>query len=124
MMDERSSDDDEEELAASAEEEERAVKEEDDPYPTPPTLVESVASPSSPATPTYLPPKVTKEESGKVALRYRCSECHKDFKNQGALTRHWRDTHSELGATPRPTTSKTKKQTGSGIIFYPASSKR
>ena len=112
--------DEEERAAREAEEKERAAK---DPYHTPPTSVESVATPSSPATP-MSPPKVVKDKSGKVALRYRCSECHKYFRNQGALTRHWRDKHSELGETPRASSSKTKKQTGSGIIFYPASSKR
>lgn len=88
--------------------------------------IEPVTTPSSPVTPIMSPPKVAKDKSGKVTVRYRCSECDRDFGNQGALTRHFREKHPG-GETPRskiPIISKTKEQTGSGIIFYPASSKR
>ena len=75
------------------------------------------------------------EEEPEPAVRtatFDCPQCEKTFASQGALTRHVRQAHelwmgkasTPLGLKRLKTEPEPGDQTGKGIVFYPASSRR
>ena len=71
-------------------------------------------------------------EEPEPAVTFDCPKCGKKFASQGPLTRHVRQAHelwmgkasTPVGLERLKTEPKPGDQTGKGIVFYPASSRR